>query len=312
MNYKPKIYKTKFPKVLFLKFKELGLDYNDYLNISLKKRIKILRQNPEILSWVKIIKKKMKSNSPSIIIDVFDYFKKDRSDIDNFRLFNVFLSIFFGEMLSQDNNNKKVITVFDRDKTKTMKKGARYHQTHEGGSIHTDNVNIPEYWDFLFFSCISQAPKGGHSLLVDGDIVYKTLKKKFADDLKILEQKFWFEKRGLTNELFKSPIIFKDKNKIKYRYLRPYLEAAHLRSGSPLNKSQVKSLNTLDKILENPKFQFKFKIKKFQILVTQDFRILHGRTSFKDYPKSVDLDAFNKNLGHKLKRTMDRMWIKEV
>ena len=55
-------------------------------------------------------------------------------------------------MLSQDSENRKVISVFDRDKRKTMKKGARYHQTHEGGSIHTDNVNVPDYWDFLFFS----------------------------------------------------------------------------------------------------------------------------------------------------------------
>ena len=76
--------------------------------------------------------------------------------------------------------------MYDRDRRKTMKRGARYHQTHEGGSIHTDNVNIPEYWDFLIFSCVSQAPIGGNSLIVDGKIIYNVLKKIPKEYLKPL------------------------------------------------------------------------------------------------------------------------------
>lgn len=312
MQNKLNLIKINFPKKLFKNFKKLKYDFDDYQSLTPIKKRSVIKKNLEILKWVKKLKKKITSKNPAVIVDVEKCLEEESNKILSFRLFNVFLSNFFGEMLVQDNNKKKVITVFDRDKTKTIKKGARYHQTHEGGSIHTDNVNIPDYWDFLFFSCLSQAPKGGHSILVDGNFVYKILKNKFLNDLKVLKQNFWFEKRGLTNDLFQSPIILKKEKKIMFRYLRPYLEAAHLKAKKLLTKPQLKSLNTLDKILENPKFQYRFKIKKFQLLITQDYRILHGRTSFKDDPKAVDFDTYKRNPNYKLKRTMDRMWIKET
>ena len=32
--------------------------------------------------------------------------------------------------------------------------GARYHQTREGGSIHTDNVNVSSRWKYMILSCL--------------------------------------------------------------------------------------------------------------------------------------------------------------
>ena len=311
MIYKPKILKIKFPKVLYAEFMNNTYAYKDYLNLPLNKKKLIINNNLLIKKWVHKLKKKIKNENPAVIIDLKECVHPEPDKISNFKLFNVFFSIFFGKLLFQNDKNDKVISVFDRDKRKSMKQGARYHQTHEGGSIHTDNVNIPDYWDFLFFSCISQSSRGGHSLIVDGKIVYKILQKKFNNDLQLLMKKFWFEKRGLSNALFKSPIIHVNKKEVKFRYLRPYLESAQLKSKETLSEEKIKALNTLDKILQNPKLQKKFKLKEYQLLITQDFRILHGRTAFYDHPKAVELDKFNPKVGHKLKRTMERMWIKE-
>ena len=46
-----------------------------------------------------------------------------------------------------------------------MSDGARYHQTREGGSLHTDNVNAPAPWEFLVFGCVEPALIGGESVL---------------------------------------------------------------------------------------------------------------------------------------------------
>ena len=35
----------------------------------------------------------------------------------------------------------------------SINSGDRYHQTREGGSIHTDNVNLKDKLDFLLLSC---------------------------------------------------------------------------------------------------------------------------------------------------------------
>lgn len=48
--------------------------------------------------------------------------------------------------------------VYNRDDTKRMKDGQRYHQSREGGSIHTDNVNIPELWDYMNLTCLQVCP----------------------------------------------------------------------------------------------------------------------------------------------------------
>lgn len=308
---KTKILVKEFPKKFYLKFKNEKFDYSDYLNLSSRRIKEIVHRNHDIKKWVNKTKKQLKSNNPAILIDLNKSLNSDSDKISNFRLFNIFLTIFFGEILVQDEKKNKVITVYDRDRRKTMKRGARYHQTHEGGSIHTDNVNIPEYWDFLIFSCVSQAPIGGNSLIVDGKIIYNVLKKKFPRILKTLMKDFWFEKRGLGNSCFKSPIISVKNKKVRYRYLRNYLESAHKKKKDYLSSIQIKALNKLDSLLENQIYQKKFKMKKYQILITQDSRILHGRTSFKDHKNAVPLDKYNPLKKQHIKRTMDRMWIRE-
>jgi hypothetical protein len=60
-----------------------------------------------------------------------------------------------------------------------MYKGSRYHQTREGGSIHTDNVNIPSSLGLFMFGCLSNAKAGGETILVDSKQIHKELSKKF-------------------------------------------------------------------------------------------------------------------------------------
>ena len=54
--------------------------------------------------------------------------------------------------------------------------GARYHQTREGGSIHTDNVNVSSRWKYMILS-LAEGQVGGETILVNAKNVYKKLKK---------------------------------------------------------------------------------------------------------------------------------------
>ena len=52
-------------------------------------------------------------------------------------------------------------------------------------------------------------------------------------------------------------------------------------------------------------------MKKYQTLITLDSRVLHGRTNFKDSIKAVNLEEYIKKKEKGiLKRTMERMWVK--
>ena len=88
-----------------------------------------------------------------------------------------------GEPLVQNKEGDRLVYVYDRDRYKTISDGARYHQTHEGGSIHTDNVNIPEKWNYLLVCCFEPAITGGESIIVNGIKVYEYLLNNSEDVL---------------------------------------------------------------------------------------------------------------------------------
>ena len=169
--------KEKISKKIFKEFKDLNINYDSLLNLKNKKLKIFYKDNNHILNFSKKLKYKLKDKNPAILIDLNDFKKK--MCVNEFRKFILYLGLSMGELLPQNEKKHKIVTVYDRGKSKSMKSGARYHQTNEGGSIHTDNVNIPKFWDYLIFSCISPAPIGGKSILVDGKQVYYLLKKKY-------------------------------------------------------------------------------------------------------------------------------------
>ena len=222
----------------------------------------------------------------------------------------ILMSNLIGEPLIQNSEKEKYIKVYDRSRKLSMHKGARYHQTREGGSIHTDNVNITEHWDYLMFSCLSKAEVGGETILVNSNEVYDLLNKNFKFAKKILSQNFFWEKRGVDTSLYKAPIIKRINDFVKFRYLRPYLESAHLKAKKPLTKNQLYALDVLDAILESSALQYRFNMEKGDILFNLDSEVLHGRTSFSDNLNSLPLDKISNKNQHRLKRTMLRIWIK--
>jgi hypothetical protein len=78
------------------------------------------------------------------------------------------VSKILGETIAQNEEGRHLIHIYDRDPTKRIKDGARYHQTHESGAIHTDNVNIPENYQYLLVGCAMPAKIGGENIIVSG------------------------------------------------------------------------------------------------------------------------------------------------
>ena len=100
------------------------------------------------------------------------------------------VSNILGKRLVQNDKGDTMVYVYDRDRNLSINTGGRYHQTREGGSIHTDNVNLSNRWDYLILSCVSKAEVGGETILVNGNDIYKILKKKYRLALKILRKIF--------------------------------------------------------------------------------------------------------------------------
>jgi hypothetical protein len=224
------------------------------------------------------------------------------------RVFAWIVANLLGEPLVQNSDGDRVIAVYARPGNRRIIDGARYHQSREGGGPHTDNVNIPEPWEHLVFSCIRPAAIGGESILIDGFAVHREL-RRVPEALRILERPFSWEYRGINDGVFEAPIVAYDAaGRPHFRYLRKYLESAHARAGAPLSDQQVWALDVLDATLDRAELQWRTHLAGGEILVTVDSQVFHARTAFADAqpggPATVD-DAAGGAW-----RFFDRVWVR--
>ena len=226
--------------------------------------------------------------------------------------FHWILSKVLGETIVQNEEGRHLIHIFDRDPLKRIKDGARYHQTHEMGAIHTDNVNIPENYQYLIVGCVAPAMIGGENIIVNGQAVYEYLREKAPAELETLMSEFTWEYRGLSRELYLAPIMTFDKRgDALFRHLRTYMESAHARANRPLTVDQVRALDALDATLNMSEFQIVYRLKAGEILVANDSKILHDRKTFVDAKDSISINEM-KACGHgTLKRSLLRTWVRK-
>lgn len=266
---------------------------------------------PTFQKEVEEIRKELETGKKIVIVQPFvDLHNK--YTIQEQRTISWLLGNVLGKPLVQNEAGEKVICVYDRDRSNSMVKGARYHQTREGGTIHTDNVNVPFHWEYLILTCISPAMSGGENILVNANLVYKILREKHADVLKILESNFFWEQRGVADKTYEAPIVTYGKNgEPLFRHLRPYMESAHNKMQRPLTDEQTYAIDTLDSIIEHSDNQYRHTFKSGEILLTYDSQVLHGRTCFSDAWNAVNIFDWKKEHNRPLKRTMDRLWIQK-
>jgi len=225
------------------------------------------------------------------------------------------LSLLLGETIVQNEEGRHLIHIYDRDPKRRIKDGARYHQTHESGQIHTDNVNIPENYQYLLVGCANPAKIGGENIIVNGRAIYDYLNTHAREELEILKSNFVFEYRGISRELYEAPIItFNDKGEPLFRHLRTYMESAHMRAEKPLSEDQVRALDTLDAALSMSEFQLLYRLKSGEILVANDSQVLHDRRCFVDGKDMITLDELKQHPENKrpLKRTLLRTWVRKI
>lgn len=223
------------------------------------------------------------------------------------------VSLLLGETIAQNEEGRHLIHIYDRDPRRRIKDGARYHQTHESGQIHTDNVNIPENYQYLLVGCAAPAKIGGENIIVNGRAIYDFLNTHAREELEILKSNFVFEYRGLSRELYEAPIItFSDRGEPLFRHLRTYMESAHNRANKPLSTDQVRALDTLDAALSMSEFQLLYRLNSGEILIVNDSQVLHDRRCFVDGGDMITIDDLKKNKKTgPLKRTLLRTWVRK-
>ena len=213
----------------------------------------------------------------------------------------ILVSKILGELLIQNIQQEKVIMI--KDVGKSMKTGGRYHETKEGGSHHTDSPQWKNVPDWLGLFCVNNAKKGGTNLFLSAYTIHNMILKERKNLLNLLYERSHFDKRGEFKE-GESPTVFEPifeykEGRLRFRYLRNYIDAGHGVQNQPLSKSQKEALALLDNLTRDENIILRYDLKPGDMVFSDNHWILHGRTGFEDH------DDEN------LKRQMLRTWVKD-
>ena len=273
------------------------------LNELVEKKSQLNIENPDDFF---LFKKEIERLKTQILVDGCGFFVIDGSPFKNFTIkekksLHIIISKILGDLLKQ--NKKGELAVEIKDLGKSMKTGARYHHTKEGGSYHTDGSHIysqpPNYVGLL---CINPAKIGGASKFMSGYTIHNALQQRM-DLLEILYERFYHDKKG-ENNVGESPAQFEPifefvDEKLKFKYQRELIYTGHEKMNKPLSKKQIEALDFLAKILKNENNVVTFELNSGDLMFSNNSWLIHDRTGFEDYE---DED---------LKRTLVRTWIRE-
>tara|TARA_B110000438_G_scaffold272474_1_gene291181 strand:- start:326 stop:1435 length:1110 start_codon:yes stop_codon:yes gene_type:complete len=183
---------------------------------------------------------------------------------------------------------------------------------------HTDNPYRKPIPCIQLLHCLENKVKGGLSTLVDGFAVSEYLRKNHQDLFKILTKtkvRFRFVDKTIILENWGELIELDENNKIKQVRYSTRLDYVPALDKKELEKF-YKARKLIAELYASSKFEIKFKLEKGDVLMMDNHRLLHGRTSYdisegKRYLKGcyIDHDSTEGKLRH-LERKFGLKWKK--
>ena len=147
---------------------------------------------------------------------------------------------------------------------------------------HTDNPYRNPVPCIQILHCIENQVSGGLSTLVDGYTVTEKLKKNFPDYYKILTEikvRFQFIDQNVFLEDWAEMIQLDENKKFKQVRFSPRLDFVPLMDKEKL-ELYYSARNKISELYNSKKYRIEFKLMPGDLLMMDNHRLLHGRTSY--------------------------------
>ena len=178
-------------------------------------------------------------------------------------------------------------------------------------SPHTDNPYRKPIPNIQLLHCIENEVSGGYSTLVDGFSVAESLKKNQPNFFKILTEvkvKFRFVDKDVVLENEGQLIELDEDKKIKQVRFSTRLDFVPALEKERLDL-YYQARNKISEIYNSDKFLIKFKLMPGDLLMMDNYRLLHGRTEFNPNEGNrflqgcyIDYDSSEGKLRHLLRK----------
>ena len=147
---------------------------------------------------------------------------------------------------------------------------------------HTDNPYRNPVPCIQMLHCIENEVSGGHSTLVDGYTVTEKLKKDFPKYYKILTEikvRFQFIDHSVVLEDWAEMIQLDENNEFKQVRFSPRLDFVPLMDREKLDLYYA-ARKKISELYNSDKFRIEFKLLPGDLLMMDNHRLLHGRTTY--------------------------------
>ena len=147
---------------------------------------------------------------------------------------------------------------------------------------HTDNPYRNPVPCIQLLHCIENEVSGGYSTLVDGYTVTEKLKKDYPNYFKILTEikvKYQFIDQDVILEDWSEMIKLDENKNFKQVRFSPRLDFVPLIDKEKLDLYYA-ARNKISELYNSDKYRLEFKLVPGDLLMMDNYRLLHGRTSY--------------------------------
>ncbi len=147
---------------------------------------------------------------------------------------------------------------------------------------HTDNPYRNPVPCIQLLHCIENKVSGGYSTLVDGYTVTEKLKKDYPDYFKILTEikvRYQFIDKEVVLEDWSEMIKLDENQNFKQVRFSPRLDFVPLMDKEKLDLYYA-ARNKIAELYNSDKYRLEFKLASGDLLMMDNYRLLHGRTSY--------------------------------
>lgn len=157
----------------------------------------------------------------------------------------------------------------------------RGYQTDDELKFHNDGG------DAFLLLCIRAAKEGGVSKLLSAAALFNAILERRPDLAQVLQSPFYFDSRAQNpNDAAVQvvPIFIDYLDHLNVLYKRRYITTAQRFPDVPrLTESQVEALDLFDELCEDPSLHLAFSMQRGDMLVGNNYSILHSRTKYVDF-----------------------------
>ena len=147
---------------------------------------------------------------------------------------------------------------------------------------HTDNPYRNPVPCIQILHCIENEVSGGYSTLVDGYTVTEKLKKDYPEYFKILTEikvRYQFIDEDVVLEDWSEMIKLDENQNFKQVRFSPRLDFVPLMDKEKLNLYYA-ARNKISELYNSDRYRLEFKLVTGDLLMMDNYRLLHGRTSY--------------------------------